>query len=77
VEPQPPQSPAGSSKAKEWLKEELENLQNSFMHRCRRMRAFVSNRNRRERLLVLQKVTEVWNQQAEDQKKILETMEND
>jgi chromosome segregation ATPase len=85
LEPPPPQPPAGPSEEEGRLQEEARRLQRQLerveehlqaqMHDNETLRLL--NQEQEERLLPLQLRADIWSQQAEDHKKILETVEND
>jgi hypothetical protein len=60
------------------LQKELENLAGQLQAQVQDNESLSRlNQEQEERLLALERAAEVWNQQAEDRKKILETMDND
>ncbi|XP_020019890.2 golgin subfamily A member 2 isoform X2 [Castor canadensis] len=85
VESPPPAPPTGPSEAEQLLQVEAQQLQKELENLAGQLQAQVQdneslsrlNQEQEERLLALERAAEVWNQQAEDRKKILETMDND
>ncbi|KAM4876933.1 golgin subfamily A member 2 isoform 6-T6 [Thomomys bottae] len=84
VEPSLPPAPAGPSEAEQQLQAEAQQLQKELESLTGQLHAQVQdnenlsrlNQEQEERLLALERAAEVWNEQAEDRKQILETMES-
>ncbi|KAM4876930.1 golgin subfamily A member 2 isoform 3-T3 [Thomomys bottae] len=77
-------APAGPSEAEQQLQAEAQQLQKELESLTGQLHAQVQdnenlsrlNQEQEERLLALERAAEVWNEQAEDRKQILETMES-
>jgi tRNA U34 5-methylaminomethyl-2-thiouridine-forming methyltransferase MnmC len=77
VERLPPQPPAGPLEAERWLQQDLENLADQLQAQVQENEKLcLLNQEQEEQLSVLEQAAEVWNQQAEDCKKLQETMED-
>ncbi|XP_047380596.1 golgin subfamily A member 2 isoform X1 [Sciurus carolinensis] len=85
VEPPPPEPPAGPSEEEQRLQAEAEQLQKELENLAGRLHAQVQdndnlsrlNQEQEERLLELERAAELWGEQAEERKQILESMQND
>ncbi|XP_069870711.1 golgin subfamily A member 2 isoform X5 [Dipodomys merriami] len=79
-----PPAPVGPSEAEQQLQAEAQQLQKELENLAGQLHAQVQdnenlsrlNQEQEERLLALEREAEVWNEQAEDRKQILETMES-
>ncbi|XP_021117607.1 golgin subfamily A member 2 isoform X3 [Heterocephalus glaber] len=85
VEPAAPESPAGPSEEEQRLQAEAERLQKELECLAGQLQAQVQdneslsrlNREQEERLLQLEREAEVWGEQAEERRQILESMQSD
>nr|XP_005580820.1 PREDICTED: golgin subfamily A member 2 isoform X2 [Macaca fascicularis] len=85
AEPPPPESPAGPSEVEQQLQAEAEHLRKELESLAGQLQAQVQdneglsrlNREQEERLLELERAAELWGEQAEARRQILETMQND
>uniref|UniRef100_A0A8C5VS57 Golgin A2 n=1 Tax=Microcebus murinus TaxID=30608 RepID=A0A8C5VS57_MICMU len=85
AEPRPPEPPAGPSETEQQLQAEAEQLQKQLeslegqLHAQLQENESLSHQNLEQwqRLRVLEQQAEMWGDQAEERKKILETMQND
>lgn len=77
--------PAGPSEAEQQLQADVEQLQKELENLAGQLHAQVQdnnslsrlNREQEERLLELEHAAELWGEQAEERKQILESMQND
>ncbi|NP_001376632.2 golgin subfamily A member 2 isoform 11 [Homo sapiens] len=85
AEPPPPEPPAGPSEVEQQLQAEAEHLRKELEGLAGQLQAQVQdneglsrlNREQEERLLELERAAELWGEQAEARRQILETMQND
>ncbi|XP_078184796.1 golgin subfamily A member 2 isoform X2 [Callithrix jacchus] len=85
AEPPPPEPPAGPSEVEQQLQAEAEHLRKELESLAGQLQAQVQdneglsrlNREQEERLLELERAAELWGEQAEARRQILETMQND
>ncbi|XP_017404492.1 golgin subfamily A member 2 isoform X1 [Cebus imitator] len=85
AEPSPPEPPAGPSEVEQQLQAETEHLRKELESLAGQLQAQVQdneglsrlNREQEERLLELERAAELWGEQAEARRQILETMQND
>ncbi|KFO31894.1 Golgin subfamily A member 2 [Fukomys damarensis] len=85
AEPPAPQPPAGPSGEEQRLQAEAERLQKELERLAGQLQAQVQdneslsrlNREQEERLLQLEREAEVWGEQAEERRQILESMQSD
>uniref|UniRef100_A0A2K5C9H7 Golgin A2 n=1 Tax=Aotus nancymaae TaxID=37293 RepID=A0A2K5C9H7_AOTNA len=85
AEPPPPEPPAGPSEVEQQLQAETEHLRKELESLAGQLQAQVQdneglsrlNREQEERLLELERAAELWGEQAEARRQILETMQND
>lgn len=82
---EPPAAPAGPSETEQQLQAEAEKLQKELASLTEQLQAQVRdneglsrlNQQQEQRLLHLELQSELWDNQAEERKQILETMQND
>ncbi|XP_032113298.1 golgin subfamily A member 2 isoform X2 [Sapajus apella] len=85
AEPSPPEPPAGPSEVEQQLQAETEHLRKELESLAGQLQAQVQdneglsrlNREQEERLLELERAAELWGEQAEARRQILETMQSD